>query len=453
METEAPTDDVTERRAPTTSSQSAALRERRCHGDRTGARRGAAMASRECTAVPRQRGDKMRPPSAALPDAVPGRLSEAQWLSVLAAEEGDDDVGDAVAELLGAVVEHCFQAALARQCVPFAVEQARAELLQVAAWRFLARDEGDAELEAVGAWQEDEEPVPCATDAWAEGAVPILRVCPTPGHREVSSTDTDAVPSEAEGGNVPAPSHSPLAQGEVLSAPQPSEGALGSSPVPALLPATLSPSTAQPRHLPGTKHPEPQARAEDGDAAEADGHRAPQPPSCSHLVKIGAWRSPRSAVRRSTTSGTTQLSAATRWIQPQVEVLDTGAETTRQPRPLRHQRRPQSSSGKHMEPGSSWSSRGLEVVGAPRLLPPILGAWQPGSTLSPVLGSLLGTVQLAPGVTIRRGGSEGHRLCLPMRREDEEEETGEAKRDLRPLHPTVPFPPIAVSQVTGSGTS
>ena len=73
------------------------------------------MASRERTAAARQRGDKTRTPTAAPPDAALGRLCEAQWLSVLAAEERDDVVGDAVAELLGAVVERCFQAELARQ--------------------------------------------------------------------------------------------------------------------------------------------------------------------------------------------------------------------------------------------------------------------------------------------------------------------------------------------------
>lgn len=176
-----------------------------------------AMASRERAAVPRQRGDKTRTPSAAPPDAVPGRLCEAQWLSVLAAEERDDAVGDVVAELLGAVAERCFRAELSRQvggtagpsaaaawgavgaewasqrrraapcpqCAPFAVDWARAELLQAVAWRFLVRDEGDAAPEAAGAWREDEEPLPCADDAWAEGAVPVLPACPTPAHGEV----------------------------------------------------------------------------------------------------------------------------------------------------------------------------------------------------------------------------------------------------------------------------
>lgn len=226
--------------------------------------------------------------------------------------------------------------------------------------------------------------------------------------------------------------------------------------MPALLPALLSPGTAQPRRPPAIKHPKSQVWAEVSDAVKADGHKVPQPPFCSDLVKITAWRSPLSKVRacdrRSTAPGTAQLEPPMRWIQPQVEVLDPGTETRRQPRPLRHRRESRGPSGQNMGLGGSCSPRGPAAMGAPRLLPPILGAQQPSSSQSPVLGSLLGTVQLAPGVTIRHGGSEGHRLCLPVRREDAEEETGEAKRDLRPLRPTVPFPAITVSQVPSDGT-
>lgn len=62
-------------------------------------------------------------------------------------------------------------------------------MLQVAAWRFLARDEGDAELRGDGAWQEDEEPAPCAIDTWAQGSVPVLQEHPSPrpGDREVTA--------------------------------------------------------------------------------------------------------------------------------------------------------------------------------------------------------------------------------------------------------------------------
>lgn len=269
---------------------------------------------------------------------------------------------------------------------------------------------------------------------------------------QVSGTGTDAVPSEAEGGSVSAPPPPLLAQDEVLDAPQPSEGVSGGSPMPALLPALLSPGTAQPRRPPAIKHPKSQVWAEVSDAVKADGHKVPQPPFCSDLVKITAWRSPLSKVRACDRRSTAQLEPPARWIQPQVEVLDPGTETRRQPRPLRHWRESRGPSGQNMGLGGSCSPRGPAAMGAPRLLPPILGAQQPSSSQSPVLGSLLGTVQLAPGVTIRHGGSEGHRLCLPVRREDAEEETGEAKRDLRPLRPTVPFPAITVSQVPSDGT-
>ncbi|XP_015156812.2 uncharacterized protein C2orf81 homolog isoform X1 [Gallus gallus] len=243
METAAPSDDVKERRAETTPSQSAEIRDRRCRGDRDAVRRGGAMASRERAAVPRQRGDKTRTPSAAPPDAVPGRLCEAQWLSVLAAEERDDAVGDVVAELLGAVAERCFRAELSRQCAPFAVDWARAELLQAVAWRFLVRDEGDAAPEAAGAWREDEEPLPCADDAWAEGAVPVLPACPTPAHGEVSGTGTDAVPSEAEGGSVSAPPPSTVGSGRGARCSPALRRSIGRLPY-----ASPAAGPAQPRH-------------------------------------------------------------------------------------------------------------------------------------------------------------------------------------------------------------
>ncbi|XP_025050272.1 uncharacterized protein C2orf81 homolog [Alligator sinensis] len=60
-------------------------------------------------------------------------------------------------------------------------------MLQIAEWRFLARDEGEAGLAEDATWQEDEEPVACITDSWAQGSVPIVRrsLTPLPEQREV----------------------------------------------------------------------------------------------------------------------------------------------------------------------------------------------------------------------------------------------------------------------------
>lgn len=304
--------------------------------------------------------------------------------------------------------------------------------------------------------------------------VPWLGLCrpaPTPPlcPGQVSSTDT--VLSEAECASsaprsVPAPSHTPLPQDGELTAPQPPRGRSSSSHGPAPRPAPLSPAAAQPRRQPrhqprpspGLESPKPLAQREAGGAAEDGGDGLLLPLSCRPLVKIQTGRPPRSKARAcdqpGTTLGTSRLDPARRWIRPQVEVLDPGEEAKRQPCPpaaRRHSREPRSPAVRCEGPGSSLPPLGLAAAGGARLLPPAPGARQPSSPQPPELGSLLGAVRLAPGVTIRRGDGERHGLCLPARHDEEEEEMGEARRDLRPLRPTVPFPTVAVSQVTGYG--
>ncbi|KAK2523421.1 hypothetical protein Q9966_012075, partial [Columba livia] len=140
------------------------------------------MPARERVTASRSRGDKSRPPAAppARADTVAGRLSQAEWLSLLRAERDDRDAGDVVAELLERVLAECSRAHAVRQRVPFTVGQARDAILQITECRFLARDEGDTEPEGPAGdsgWREDEEPEPCVADSWAQGFVPVLRLC------------------------------------------------------------------------------------------------------------------------------------------------------------------------------------------------------------------------------------------------------------------------------------
>lgn len=115
------------------------------------------------------------------------------------------------------------------------------------------------------------------------------------------------------------------------------------------------------------------------------------------------------------------------WIKPQVEVLDL------EPKPLAC---PQGPCGR--SPGS-WQLVTGEVT---RLQPPALRrSLQPPSPQPRPLSSWLDPALLAPGTHLHS--------------EEEEEEAHweeeEARWDLRPIHPTVPFPPVAVRQVTGEG--
>lgn len=128
-----------------------------------------------------------------------------------------------------------------------------------------------------------------------------------------------------------------------------------------------------------------------------------------------------------------------RWIRPQVEVLDPDAEAKPRVWPRWRSRGP--------ELGYSWTSRELAATAAGTQL------WslhpQPPRPLPQQLGSLLDPARLAPGVTVRRDGSVRRGLCFPARSEEEEME--EAKWDLRPIRPTVPFPALAAGQVSGDG--
>ncbi|GAB0187859.1 hypothetical protein GRJ2_001251200 [Grus japonensis] len=90
--------------------------------------------------------------------------------------------------------------------------------------------------------------------------------------------------------------------------------------------------------------------------------------------------------------------------------------------------------------GDSWAQGSVPVLRLRPSPPPDEGE----------LGSLLDSIRLAPGVTIRWGGSVRHGPRIPAHGE-EDEETGEAKRDLRPIRPSVPFPAIAARHVTDDG--
>ncbi|XP_073906139.1 uncharacterized protein C2orf81 homolog isoform X2 [Castor canadensis] len=124
----------------------------------------------------RSKAEKTRPPTVPVPqvDIVPGRLNEAEWIALTALEEGEDVVGDILADLLTRVLDSAFKVYLTQQCIPFTISQAREAMLQITEWRFLARDAGESAVAKDHTWGEDKEPLACTTDTWAQGSVPVL---------------------------------------------------------------------------------------------------------------------------------------------------------------------------------------------------------------------------------------------------------------------------------------
>ncbi|XP_045405858.1 uncharacterized protein C2orf81 homolog [Lemur catta] len=126
--------------------------------------------------VTRSKAEKARPPTVSVPqvDIVPGRLSEAEWMALMALEEGEEVVGDILADLLARVMDSAFKVYLTQQCIPFTISQAREAMLQITEWRFLPQDKGESAVAEDPTWGEDEEPSACMIDSWAQGSVPVL---------------------------------------------------------------------------------------------------------------------------------------------------------------------------------------------------------------------------------------------------------------------------------------
>lgn len=182
----------------------------------------------------RSKAEKVRPPTVPVPqvDIVPGRLNEAEWIALMVVEEGEDVVGDILADLLARVMDSAFKVYLTQQvslglvppdlspslacccsmsardlpplqCIPFTISQAREAMLQIAEWRFLARDEGESAVAEDPTWGEDEEPLPCTTDSWAQGSVPVL-------HTQFSESHEETFESEVRAAAIRLPLGTPL---------------------------------------------------------------------------------------------------------------------------------------------------------------------------------------------------------------------------------------------------
>ncbi|XP_067153369.1 uncharacterized protein C2orf81 homolog [Apteryx mantelli] len=481
------------------------------------------MSSRERTSS-RSRVEKSRPLTAVAPqvEIVPGRLTESEWLSLVAAEEGEEEAGDIFAEFLDHVMDECYKVYLARQRVPFTVSQAKDAFLQITEWRFLTRDEGELNVEEDATWQEDDEPEPHVTDSWAQGSVPVVQehLSPSPDETEVQAcrscgwgaavsakssnpspaarvrsppsairtlcsepaSGTDGLlPEEAElclePHGVPSLSCLPLLQYEQLPVPRLSRRQ--SPPDRRVLlpqPCSLCPARARPSHEPhegpqrlpslesvdeplqGSEEERLQQQLSHVDLEESSVGKvsSPKPPSSNNVIKIQTGRPSCSKEGKyekfGTVPGISRLDRAClpkHWIRPQVEVLDPDVGA-------RRREGPQAAPGRSQE-SQKFGSRGSELSGSKLLrevgaargehLPP-----PPKKISSPVPwqpGALLDSIEPAPGVTVRGGGSEKRGPCLPAEEEEKEEEEM-AERDLRPICLTVPIPALAVKQVTCS---
>uniref|UniRef100_A0A8C8S644 Uncharacterized protein n=1 Tax=Pelusios castaneus TaxID=367368 RepID=A0A8C8S644_9SAUR len=454
------------------------------------------MTSRDRVPLSKSRAEKSRPPTVPVPqvDIVPGRLSESEWISLVSVEEGEDGVGDVLAGLLDHVMDECYKVYLARQCIPFTISQARDAILQIAEWRFLARDEGEATVEEDATWQEEEEPVACVTDSWAQGSVPVMRPSLTslfPQEREQGSLDKlaegalsqEETQSYSGSLGAPATSHSEQSSQEMgvksakASRPQPAP-----PPLPKIRKA-YKPHRGPLRSAGLRSIDRPLEETEKGLLEESPTQglgSLPQllPMSCSNLLKIQMGRPPNLKDVLYDEFGTViamprldPVRLPKRWIKLQVEVLDPDVEAKRQEvlKSLsgRGQRGTKSSSQAAPGPGAGLgeltSTQVHQDTGAmlsgglvkaicrsqpgtrAQHLPSTGESLETSSHVSWKPSNLLDAIELAPGVAIRDSSSVKHGPGHEALQEEGGE--GVSPRELRPIGPRVQLPTVAVEQL------
>uniref|UniRef100_A0A8C4PZJ4 Uncharacterized protein n=1 Tax=Eptatretus burgeri TaxID=7764 RepID=A0A8C4PZJ4_EPTBU len=99
-------------------------------------------------------------------------ITESEWMAIVKQEEGEIIVMDIMQELMSIVMDRCYKVYIEMQLFPYMVNWVKEAVLQVVECRFIVHD-GEKDIAEDVTWQEDSEPVPCAIDSWASGAVPI----------------------------------------------------------------------------------------------------------------------------------------------------------------------------------------------------------------------------------------------------------------------------------------
>ncbi|GFN86297.1 hypothetical protein PoB_001280300 [Plakobranchus ocellatus] len=120
--------------------------------------------------------DKTKPPASQTPvithEIVPGKFTDHDWNFMVDRDGADEFITDIVDELMETTMSAIYDKYIESQLLPFTITQARDAITEIIEWQFLARDEGELEMETDLGWAQDEEPEPAVTDCWAQGSVP-----------------------------------------------------------------------------------------------------------------------------------------------------------------------------------------------------------------------------------------------------------------------------------------
>lgn len=108
---------------------------------------------------------------------IPGKFMESDWNELVEDESGEEFIFEIITEISDAVCDKIFDKIIQSRVQPYAVFTAKQLLLESIQFQFLNNDTGENITDDDQSWIEDDEPTPCVTDSWAQGAVPVVPIC------------------------------------------------------------------------------------------------------------------------------------------------------------------------------------------------------------------------------------------------------------------------------------
>jgi len=108
---------------------------------------------------------------------IPGKFMESDWYELLEIEEDENFIADIIDEITDGALEEITKNIIKSRVLPHTVLSVRDLLLDVIEWEFLQSDPGEKATNETLSWIEDDEPSTSVIDNWAQGAVPVEKLC------------------------------------------------------------------------------------------------------------------------------------------------------------------------------------------------------------------------------------------------------------------------------------
>uniref|UniRef100_A0A1I8JKD8 Uncharacterized protein n=2 Tax=Macrostomum lignano TaxID=282301 RepID=A0A1I8JKD8_9PLAT len=145
----------------------------------------------------RGKGAQSTPNPAVQNEIIPGKFTEHDWNLAMGPSENEEFVLGIVNDVVDTALSEIYEKYLQRQLIPYTVSLAKDAMLQIIEWNFLSHDEGESPDRLTGeAWSEDREPASATIDSWGQGCIPKTVLTPRSSRLSTPAPQPEAIAEE-----------------------------------------------------------------------------------------------------------------------------------------------------------------------------------------------------------------------------------------------------------------